>query len=437
MRPQPIINTLHHGRTTRILIACVSLLVVGGACGDGDPPPPSASNCSGDGCRFQDPWAFGDFPVGVRTDLWFDTSRTALQWEGRAGGPPCPRPVPVTIWYPAAEDTQSDGTLQIEDFLPDGAPPLDEIIAELVDLLGGDPPVLDFSDRTFAGVVDASLRAGRYPLIVFSHGAGGVRFQNLSQVEYLASHGYIVVAPDHEGDATLTFIEGELVTVNPELDSFVRSATKRPNDVKFVIDRMAELDNTPDHWLADAVETRAVGLTGHSFGAFTSITLGGLDPRITATVPMAAPGLSLFSEPVATLMMIATEDDTIDCELNAVMRAQADLDDAPVGVLELLDAGHFTFSNMCDIFPNFGDGCGTGERVAQRCDPDYQSDQARETFEYIDPDTAFRLMNGVGTAWFGAYVKEDSRYVDILRDNETNPPLADAARYELELVLPE
>ena len=41
---------------------------------------------------------------------------------------------------------------------------------------------------------------GRYPLVVFSHGSGGVRFQSYFLAEWLASHGYLVAAPDHAGD---------------------------------------------------------------------------------------------------------------------------------------------------------------------------------------------------------------------------------------------
>lgn len=38
---------------------------------------------------------------------------------------------------------------------------------------------------------------GRVPVIVFSHGSGGVRAQNTSTLEVLASHGYMVASLDH------------------------------------------------------------------------------------------------------------------------------------------------------------------------------------------------------------------------------------------------
>src|ERR1041384_5814495 len=48
-----------------------------------------------------------------------------------------------------------------------------------------------------AGVRAAPLRAGRWPLVLCSHGNGGSRHQNAFQTEHLASHGYVVTAPDH------------------------------------------------------------------------------------------------------------------------------------------------------------------------------------------------------------------------------------------------
>ena len=35
-------------------------------------------------------------------------------------------------------------------------------------------------------------------VIVFSHGYSGIRFQSVFFTEWMASHGYLVVAPDHQ-----------------------------------------------------------------------------------------------------------------------------------------------------------------------------------------------------------------------------------------------
>ena len=44
---------------------------------------------------------------------------------------------------------------------------------------------------------------GPFPLVVYSHGSGGLRFIASDYTEAIASHGYIVAAPDHTGNTAL------------------------------------------------------------------------------------------------------------------------------------------------------------------------------------------------------------------------------------------
>lgn len=352
---------------------------------------------------WRDPWQPGPFPVGVRDDLYFDHSRNALAWTGCPAGDGCARPLRVSIWYPAVDEAAAAEPMQLVDFLGVTEATLDQVINELVDELGADRVEVNFADKALGSILDARLRPGRWPLVVFSHGAGGVRFQSVFLTEYLASHGFIVISPDHEGDATLTVIEGQVVKV--QVRSFVQSAFERPLDVSFLIDRMAEADRNPDHWLYGAVETARVGATGHSFGAFTSITVVGHDRRVAAIVPKAAPGFPKGNPEVPALFMIATEDETIDEIGNEAMVAEYELWSPPKARLDLLDAGHYTYSNMCDLIPDFGGGCGPGKRITDG-----------EVYDPVDPDLAHAITNGMATAWFGAWLRQDPRYLDALLD---------------------
>ena len=49
----------------------------------------------------------------------------------------------------------------------------------------------------------------KFPLILFSHGLGGMKVQNTIQIEKLVSLGYIVIAPDHSYDANITIFEDD------------------------------------------------------------------------------------------------------------------------------------------------------------------------------------------------------------------------------------
>ncbi|MBS2020780.1 MAG: hypothetical protein JST92_00095, partial [Deltaproteobacteria bacterium] len=129
-----------------------------------------------------DPSLDGPFPVGVRTVTFLDASRPKSDGT--------PRKLVTEIWYPATHDAR-------------GQPGVDYDVRTLLTpeqqaaVAGGAFPLLHTSAVRDA---EPSHRHGPYPLVVFSHGQGGMRWQSTYYTVKLASHGYIVVSPDHEGD---------------------------------------------------------------------------------------------------------------------------------------------------------------------------------------------------------------------------------------------
>ena len=116
---------------------------------------------------------------------------------------------------------------------------------------------------------DAGVDPGeRYPLVVFSHGSGGVRFQSWFLLQALASHGYVVVAPDHAGNTALDQLLGTA-------DPFPVVAANRPRDVSFAIDEVLARAADPSDPLAGAVDPSRVAVVGHSFGGFTALAVAG------------------------------------------------------------------------------------------------------------------------------------------------------------------
>src|SRR5262252_3210326 len=114
------------------------------------------------------------------------------------------------IWYPAAESARGMPASPITDF--------DPVLA----------PLLGNSHVPLTAVRDVPIsRDAPFPLIAFSHGNGGVRFQNTFQTERLASHGFVVVAPDHTGNTILD------VGADPN------SVANRPLDISFLYDEMS------------------------------------------------------------------------------------------------------------------------------------------------------------------------------------------------------
>jgi predicted dienelactone hydrolase len=160
------------------------------------------------------PDAPGPYAVGVRT----------IEVPSALGGS-----LQVEVWYPA---------------LPSDAPADYELFAVEVGGEAHRDAELDVRDTTF-------------PVVAFSHGFGGVRFQSWFLTERLASHGMVVVAPDHPGTTLLDF----------DLDGAAAGGPRRPRDVVDAVDGLAALG-----W---PVDTSSYAVVGHSFGAWTALVVGG------------------------------------------------------------------------------------------------------------------------------------------------------------------
>jgi predicted dienelactone hydrolase len=83
-------------------------------------------------------------------------------------------------------------------------------------------------DRTGEPLLAGATPApGSWPVIVFSHGFGGIRFQSYFLTERLATHGFIVIAPDHPGNTLVDFAQlGDDAAQ-------AQSAIDRPLDILF------------------------------------------------------------------------------------------------------------------------------------------------------------------------------------------------------------
>jgi len=167
------------------------------------------------------------------------------------------------------------------------------------------------------------------PTILFSHGLGGDRDAGTMWGEHWASYGYVSIHMQHPG-SDRSVIKGLFSAWEDLRKAMLRpqSSIDRVEDVKFVLDYMEKLP--PNHKLAGKIDMNRVGISGHSFGAFTALsrvgmefTLGGqdlkpLDPRLKASLPMSAPPRigptppeTLFgSIHVPVMLMTGTEDDS-------------------------------------------------------------------------------------------------------------------------------
>ena len=170
---------------------------------------------------------FGPHAVGFRDVELFDYSRSVLASDSTGEqGVLTPRPIQVSVWYPARH-TAGAKTMRYRDYVRLYAPPLrfaqrsqqGHAEAEQAMLrhpyLGLRSPDVSWNERQTAlreaaarefdtpthairGAPDAS---GPFPIVVYHAGGDGPSFENDVLMEFLASHGYLVVAVPSWGGA--------------------------------------------------------------------------------------------------------------------------------------------------------------------------------------------------------------------------------------------
>ncbi|GAB3514762.1 alpha/beta hydrolase family protein [Photobacterium alginatilyticum] len=119
------------------------------------------------------------------------------EFEVQDGG----RFVHVTAWYPAVNN--ADG---------ERLPYMPAYLAEALGEQQGFPGELMTDERPTESIIDAEVLAGQHPVLLFNHGYGSFAQQNLTNVEQLASHGFVVLALGHPGHSLIMKrVNGDLV----------------------------------------------------------------------------------------------------------------------------------------------------------------------------------------------------------------------------------
>lgn len=203
---------------------------------------------------------------------------------GRAPG----RDLMAQVWYPALPGTRGR-TASITSH--------PQLLADAYASFTGLPRVLfDHLRLVRTHAFENARLAGdeRFPVVLFSHGPlGANRSQSIFQMEALASRGFVVVAIDHTGYASTTiFPDGHTVPPGPEaawpvfVDEKSTAMVKTwVADVRFVIDRLEELNQRDPHGLLQGrLDLSRMGYLGASFGGSVVVQALLDEPRIKAGI---------------------------------------------------------------------------------------------------------------------------------------------------------
>lgn len=301
------------------------------------------------------------------------------------------RVLPVEVWYPAADSARatSNAGFAVETFESD--PTRSAQLAMWME----EAPAL-CTPRRALGARDAPHADGTWPLIVMSHCDKGFRFSMHALAARLASHGFLVAAPDHLDN---TRFDGTA----PLNDAFL---AVRADDIEAVLDEVL----ASSQFNADSTR---VAMVGHSFGAVTTARVVELDARVKGGFLIAAPadsilnngGLTRVTRPLSWLL--AMEDNSISYLGNDFIRDNFAHAPKPTWLVEVENAGHWSFSDIAGLGGDYRPGCGDGVRELDG-----------GTFTYLDNDAARALAERTITAWARFTVDGDEHARDALTEEQ-------------------
>jgi len=229
-------------RRTATIFLLTALLITTAGCGGGEPDDGAAAKGAATapsrspGAATDEPPAgkapTGSFATGVRT--------LPLNRDGD-------RPLPVTIWYPAAR-------------------------------AGGAPA------------------QGRFPVVLFSHGLTGIPADYQRLLARWAAAGFVVAAPayPHTRRGAARFDVADVLN--------------QPTDASFVLTAVLALDTAGGDPLRGRIDTSRVAAAGHSAGGVTTVGLFTYrDMRLDAGVVLAGSALGVgtrYAGPAVPMLFI-------------------------------------------------------------------------------------------------------------------------------------
>lgn len=234
----------------------------------------------------------GSYRTGTFEELWVDTQREE-ETSSIAGDK---RHLMVQVWYPAEVA---------------GDPPTASYALHR-ELYGGGAGQ-QWLDRASAVLTTSVLKAPlaaqprKFPVLIYNPGSGYPPFSATFQTEFLASHGYVVVAVGHSDvsqierfpdgtsyrrDRNVPMVTDEQrrnMTAVEELWSWIKQISRQETslhvrDIGFVLDRLQSQATTRGSFFFGRLDLERVGALGWSLGGAASFQASRDEPRIKAAV---------------------------------------------------------------------------------------------------------------------------------------------------------
>lgn len=295
---------------------------------------PTAASASGGGPVLRLPAPAGPYPVGMRTVHLTDPSRTD-PWVGGV------RELMLTVLYPARS---VHGFSRAPQLTPAEAREFAGLAPHIHPGLP-QPGMVDWGSVLTHGHVGAPPLPGRRPVLMYSPGGGDSRTLGTTLAEDLASHGRVVVLVDHPGDASQvelpTGVRTTVLFGPPDPATFRTMVDTRIADLRLVLDRLSDLP------LAPVMDSRRIGLYGHSAGGTAAVYAARDDRRVGAVANLEGyldlyPTLARLDQP---LLLFRTDG------FDGATRIESSWAGLPGHRVLLPDTNHWAFTDYGSLVP--------------------------------------------------------------------------------------
>jgi dienelactone hydrolase len=364
---------------------------------------------------FRLPAPSGPYQVGTTSYYLVDSSRKEIySTEVYALGTrkPITTPPPtdrrelmVYVWYPAKA---KPGAIT--------APYIDEGFALVTAESMG--PIFGVSPELFIKLVTQTIQTNaipkvalanaskRYPVVIFSPGFGATPKSYTTQLEQLASYGYVVVAINPTYEVPALFPDGRVIPQSAVFDfssadqpkiqrTFNQAVEIRAKDVSFVMNELNRLNvKDPQGLFTGRLDLSRVGIFGHSLGGDTAIEAVWRDRRLKAGINMDGGSYGkLFSsgnkDRLDRPFLVMSHDDRDDTLQSFYQRLRTN-----AYSLTLKGSKHITFMDFGVILPAF-----SANSTTQAESP------IKQALGSIEPQRGAKIINTYTLAFFKKYLK--------------------------------
>jgi len=208
----------------------------------------------------------GPYSVGLKVVEQYDVSRgfqVATDELGKPSTSKGRRPLQTLVWYPA--EKSSGKTMTIGDYA--GLIKTETSFGKPTE--NGKPQAFveqythGLTELPTSAVRDAPMKAGRFPIVIYAPSINAPATENIELCQYLASHGFVVIASPSMGATSRDWSDG--------------SEDAQANDISFEIDFAETL---PD------AEISEVGVIAYSMGGLSALLAAARDKRVDALISL-------------------------------------------------------------------------------------------------------------------------------------------------------